>query len=118
VGSVKAAADRQPKKLRFSSHDLVLFSLFGTKRADKTITAPKTEIQSPHPTFVVKTSIHPIRIINASDPEIQANLRLTRPKSPVINEMGEPTMARSPNIVVTVELETRLLADDKSAVPK
>jgi len=68
--------------------------------------APKMKMNGPNPTFVVKADIQPIPMISASVPEIQANLCLTRPKAPIINEIGEPTMVRSPIIVVSGEAET------------
>ena len=85
---------------------MALLSLFGMKRADKTIIAPNTKMNGPNPAFVVRANIHPIPIISANVPEIQANLRLTKPKAPIINEIGEPAMVRNPNNVVIAELET------------
>jgi hypothetical protein len=87
-------------------------------RADKTSTPPTKKITGPIPVIVVRAIIHPTPITDASIPEIQANLRLSRPRDPIIIEIGEPTRARRPNITVTPEAETVLLTTDKLTVPK
>jgi hypothetical protein len=97
---------------------LTVFGFFGKIRADKTIIAPNTKMNDPNPTFADRIAIHPIPIVIANIPEIQANLRLSRPNAPIINEMGAPTIVRSPSIVVTAELDTKSLASDKLTVPK